>query len=226
VTEISDLLIAGDNRLSLSLIDLTGPAYSSTAYYLIVVEDPSYTAKTLTPVTATPTVAPTATVEPSPTPTPQPVVVAAVDVPGPQRKFGWAWLLAGILAVVMTAATLWQRATSLRPPGEFDIEQNGRYQKTVNLAQRGKTLLTVGSKGDLLLTGEDVPEIGARIRTQRHPQQGLQALIEFVDPAQPKVVLEAYPLADGDVHYLGSYKLTYRRTLVDPTFLEGDLAHA
>ena len=230
VTEISDLLLPGDNRLSLSLIDLTGPAYSSTAYFIIVAADPSYTAKTPPPtrVTATPTVSATATVEPSPTATSQPVAVAVIDTPEPKEKPGWGWgpLLGVILAVGLAAAALWQRSTGLRPPGELDIEQNGRYLKTITLAQIGKVLLTVGSKGDLVLSGEDVPEIGAHIRAQRHPQQGVQALIEFVDPAQPKVVLEAYPLADSDVHYLGSYKLTYRRTLVEPTFLEGDITNA
>lgn len=211
VTEISDLLIAGDNRLSLSLVDLTGPAYSSTAYYLIVAEDPSYTAKIATPVPATATLTPTS----QPTRTAIPTLTPVVAAPAPVRKDTvktdaapprlWIWI--GVMVgVLLISAVIWvTRKGRQAPPGAVEIyDEDGQYRETVVLSRSRKATVTLGSspQADIQLTGAG---LAARIYTQQETSQPVMALYG------PDGALTAeLPLYHQESHQLGACRLVYK----------------
>lgn len=214
VTEISDLLVAGDNRLSLSLVDLTGPAYSSTAYYLIVAEDPSYTAKIATPVPATTTLTPTPRPTRTATPTLTPVVAAPAPMledtgktdPAGSRLWIWIGVLVGVLLI---SAVIWvTRKGQQAPPGAVEIyDEDGQYRETVDLSRFRKATVTLGSspQADIQLTGANVAGLAARIYTQPETGQPVMALY-----GPDGVLTDEQPLYHQESHQLGACRLVYK----------------
>ncbi|MEW5957682.1 MAG: hypothetical protein AB1801_08165 [Chloroflexota bacterium] len=238
--DVTALLTESDELwIELSLIDLTGPRFSSSPYYLVIVETssgvllpppahiykplPPQAASTFTPTpptTATPTVIPTST---SPPPTPlaatarsTPLAASPASTPTPGHS---AWplpvpprMVSGL--VLLVVATLFIQVISRRPklPGVLEIAKDGEPWKTVDLSAYGPTV-TIGRKGRIELEDDEdhptLPALVARLRAERDPDGSVRLIWQ---PVEEDGQWEAgsYQLTHGGEEVIGPYRLVYQ----------------
>jgi hypothetical protein len=190
---------------------------------------------TVTAIRTTATVSPTKTVRPTATPTTErrdEVVALQAADPPPTAAEGepgaWSLWLGLTLALIVVGGVIWWLAglPSTRLPGEIEVYKKGVFQFSVVLSTLKKRVIRVGSGAvEIVLAGEDMPALAARIVPQQNPQGQRQAIWELLDPDNPQTVLERQSLAHEDVVYLGDYQLIYRHYQAEPSFFEGSIVN-
>lgn len=226
----------GDYSLQISLIDLTPQQFSSSPYYLVVVEsDPGISfpppAAILTPTpsrttpTFTPTPRPTTTSTPTPTPTHTPtltptstlsITVAMSDPPTAKEGIGLPtvppriYIALSLLAVATILAVIivhLPRLTNL-----LEITKDGQPYKTVDLSTHGRQT-TIGAKGRIKLEDDednpDIPSIAARLIAERGPDGNVQVIWQSVED-EADVEAASYRLQHGDREIIGPYQVVYQ----------------
>ena len=133
--------------------------------------------------------------------------------------------LAGLLLCCLAGWWAWHSQTGL-PPIVTEIYERGQYRRTVTLNQFKKRAITIGSgKTDIQLDDETVPPLAARIIGQRGINGERQAVLEILDPDNPKIVVERQVLTDGDVYLVGNYEFVFTQYEAEESFFEGVETH-
>jgi hypothetical protein len=237
------LLQPGPNRLEVTLIDLTGPAYSSSPLYLVFLDvPPTPTATPTARPTDTPTPAPTATatatVTPRPTMTPTAIPPAAP--PPADGITAWLsfpftpspWLLLPLALakglLLLASILVWRRWRRPRPNGELELYEGERYVQTVDLGQLGRAAVTIGRQGDVALAGVTGPEIAARIHARRSRDGSVETILDLLDEREAGGVAESRRLHDGEELRFPPYRLIYRDYVSEEEGIDplGEYTHA
>jgi hypothetical protein len=241
--DLTFLFEPGEQEVAITLIDMMSPKYGSSGYFIAAVIDPATPTPTATAsATSTPkptiTPTPTATSTPSSTTTPKPTLIPAPSAtvspsatasPVPNKPAGNSLLrrvaplaVVALLAKIILGLVVFGMvgAKQLVPPGEEDVYLGDQWQETVSLDQFGKDTVSFGKDGDVVLTGEDMPTVAARIFALS-TNHDVVAMLEILDPEDPEKVLEVHELKHGDSHLIaGRYRLVYKLYQPEGSFLE------
>lgn len=207
------------------------PQFSSSPYYLVVVEpDPATTfpppAAIFTPAppsvtpTVTPTPRPTATTTATPTrtPTSTPSVKLAVSELPAAGKGIWLptvpphfYLGLALLATATILAVVIVRRPRLA--GLLEISKDGQSYKTIDLSAYGRQV-TIGANGRIKLEDDDeasptIPPIAARLVAERGPEGSGQVIWQPVADATDDETA-SYRLKHGDREIIGPYQFVYQ----------------
>ncbi|GIK43868.1 MAG: hypothetical protein BroJett011_77010 [Chloroflexota bacterium] len=238
--DVTDLLTETDELwIELDLIDLTGPRFSSSPYFLVIVENspgipllppahifkqiPLQITATFTPTSqpaVPPTVASNSISTPTPTPTLIPPVTATpaitvlVSLPSPEPGV-WPLPLPLFLGLVLLIVAVILILIIIRRPkltGVFEITKDGEPWKTVDLSAYGQAT-TIGPKGRIGLEDDEdnptLPDIVARLIAERGPDGSMQLIWEPVEQ-DGHLVASVYQLRHGSEEMIGPYRFVYQ----------------
>ena len=178
--------------------------------------------ETVTPVpTATSTA--TATLTPTPTATATRQVVTIVTPPAPQapdpRKPLWPMVLVAFLVVGAPAAWFMLKPRT-RLVGEIEVRRKGRFVQSVRLARSGKSRLTIGARGDILLISDALPDVVAQIYAERSGDAA-DLYLELLDPVDCTVTDSMLLYHGMEVALPDGYSLKYLNPMED-LYTEGE----
>lgn len=228
----------GEHSLQVSLVDLTPPQFSSSPYYLIIVEASStaslppkaevYQEEVVATATALPTSSPTVTPTVPPTNTPMATATATATVthlavipavepsPAAPPNLGSPvprWLLPiSLLALSLTGFILLILRQS-RLVGVLVITKDGQPWRTIDLA-RYRRRVTVGRKGRIRLEDDEdqptIPNLWAVLFAQRDQAGRVQVMWQPLTEEDETNDIPAYPLTHGHVEEIGPYRIVYK----------------
>ena len=119
----------------------------------------------------------------------------------------WAPLAGAALLLPLLAFLAVRVRNRLRLKGSVSIYDSDKFMKEVELAPYG-AMVTFGCEADILLPGQAIPPIAARLRAQRAEGGDVEMLFEALDPETGEVV-DSHPWRDGDEEVIGSYRLKF-----------------
>ena len=221
-------LVAGENRLEVSFIDLTPGFYSAAPLFLLLgpppVVSPTPWPTQTASATPQPTITPSATRTPTATSTRPAPVLTKVHAPPAQSRRDWPLsplTLGGLLGGGGLAWLTWRttRAGRPLPSGQVDLYAQDRFVDTIPLAMFGKSEVYLGSGGqDIIIPDPSVPEVAARIRAGQGLEPGM--CWRCWTPTNPDQVTAQHLLQDGDYHDFGTFRLVYQVYQPEASFFE------
>ena len=107
-----------------------------------------------------------------------------------------------------------------RLAGEIEVYRKGRFVQSMRLARSGKSRLTIGARGDILLASDAVPDVVAQIYAERSGDT-VDLYLELLD-SDDGTVTDSMLLYHGiEVALPDGYSLKYLNPMED-LYTEGE----